>query len=98
MTKLPLVLILAFLTGCTHAVPSVNNEAPVTDSSDVSKTLDKRAPKPICGQMPPVDKEKIILMLRKSGKITATMTANEQQQVLAKYLKEKRERFAKSCK
>lgn len=97
MNRILASCILALLAGCTHPVTEAD-EASV-DSLEMDKqSKPQRAPKARCGQMPPVDKEKIILMLTKSGKITASMSEQERHQVLSEYLNAMRARYASLCK
>jgi len=86
---------LSILLGCSSELSTENH---AKDEAVANNDHVVRAKKMSCGHMPPVNKEKLILMLRKSKTITPDMSPSQQQNVLMNYLKEKRERFNKQCR
>jgi len=96
MKSLPVIFGMALLMGCSHEIAADTELEP--QAAFQAPVVSQRAVKIKCGQMPPYDREKLILMLRKSKTILPAMTEKEQQQALMMYLKEKRERFAKQCR
>jgi len=97
MRLITIIAALGLIASCSGDLgTNEQQEAAIAQMPAQSSVV--RAPKNVCGQMPPINKEKLLLMLRKSNKITPEMTDSDQLQVLMAYLKEKRQRFSKSCK
>jgi len=97
MRLITIIVGIGLTASCSGDLGSnVQQEQALAQLPDQEKVV--RVPKKRCGQMPPINKEKLILMLRKGNKITPEMTDSEQQRVLMAYLKDKRQRYSKQCK